>query len=165
MNVRPRGLRRPSTALAALALAVVALSSPAAVAASAPAKAANGRPPVITEAFKPVLSCDPNTTVGEEGCGEHKVLRDDALLNAEVKVVFGLLTAQPGRRDFVTAESAWMTYRDADCESQSDAYQGGTEQPVAYVYCLAADDTSRSQDLKGFYDVLIQGAAHAPKFP
>ena len=38
--------------------------------------------------------------------------------------------------------------------------------PVAYVYCLASDDTSRRADLKAFFASLTQGMVHAvPKFP
>ncbi len=117
------------------------------------------KPPVITEDFKPVLSCDPKTTVGMEGCGEHKVLAADKQLNTDSKVIFGLLYDNTSRRDFITAQTKWAAYRSADCQSQSDVYEGGTEQPVAFVYCLATDDSLRHQDLKGFFDGLVQGRA------
>jgi uncharacterized protein YecT (DUF1311 family) len=120
---------------------------------------------VITEVFKPVLPCDEGTTVGQEGCGERQVLAADRRLNGDVKAIFGLLGDVAAARDFVTAETAWLTYRNQDCTSQSDVYQGGSEQPVAYVYCLAADDVSRRQDLKGFFEALTQGLAKVPKFP
>jgi uncharacterized protein YecT (DUF1311 family) len=122
-------------------------------------------PPVITEVFRPVLPCDHNTTVGQEGCGEREVLAADRQLDADVKVIFHLLGDHAAAHDLVTAQTAWLAYRDEDCNSQSDVYQGGTEQPVAYVYCLAADDVSRRQDLKGFFGALTQGLAKAPEFP
>ncbi len=122
-------------------------------------------PPVIVENFKPVLACGQRTTVGQEGCGEHHVLAADEQLNADVKVIFGLLGTKASRRDFVAAQAAWLAYRNADCKSRSDAYEGGTEQPVAYVYCLAADDGARHQELKTFFDVLAQGRADVPNFP
>jgi uncharacterized protein YecT (DUF1311 family) len=99
-----------------------------------------------------------------EGCGEHKVLSADKLLNADVKVIFNL-TSATGRQDFVVAQTKWLPYRNADCQSQSDVYSGGSEQPVAYIYCLAADDSVRRQDLKGFFRDLTQGLAKVPKFP
>jgi uncharacterized protein YecT (DUF1311 family) len=123
------------------------------------------RPPVITEAFKPVLACDENTTIGQEGCGERQVIAVDTRLDGDVRVIFTLLRDNVAVRSFVTAETAWLTYRNEDCASQSDVYEGGTEQPVAYVYCLAADDASRRQDLKGFFQALAQGLAKVPKFP
>ena len=123
------------------------------------------KPPVITEDFKPVLACNPNTIVGMEGCGEHKVLSADKQLNADVTVIFGVLTRGAARQDFVLAESTWLTYRNADCRSQSDIYLGGTEQPIADVYCLATDDIARRQELKAWYKDLTQGLDKAPKFP
>ena|GEM_PF-753875 len=123
------------------------------------------QPPVITETFNPVIGCNPNTTIGQEGCGEHRVLADDARLNADIKVVFGLLSGKVARRDFVIAQTTWLTYRRADCKSQSAPYQGGTEQPVVYVYCLGTDDISRRQELKEFYQGLTRGLDKVPKFP
>jgi uncharacterized protein YecT (DUF1311 family) len=120
---------------------------------------------VITEVFRPVLPCDKNTTVGQEGCGEHELLAADQRLDRDVKVIFGLLGDKSAARAFVTAQITWITYRNEDCASQSDVYEGGTEQPVAYVYCLVADDSGRRQDLRGFFGELAQGLAKAPDFP
>ena len=38
-------------------------------------------------------------------------------------------------------------------------------QPMEYVFCLAGDNASRRQDLKGFYELLTQGMSSPPKFP
>ena len=116
------------------------------------------RPPVIAEAFRPVLACDENTTIGQEGCGEHQVLAADKRLDGDVTVVFSLLTGTAAAESFVRAETTWLTYRDEDCTSQSDVYQGGSEQPVAYVYCLVADDGSRRQESQG----LLRGSGPGP---
>ena len=120
--------------------------------------------PVVTEDFKPVLPCNQNTTIGQEGCGEHEVLVADKELNADLKIIFDLL-GKASRGPFVTAQTTWATYRIEDCTSQADIYQGGTEMPVAYVYCLASDDTSRRADLKAFFASLTQGMVHVPEFP
>jgi uncharacterized protein YecT (DUF1311 family) len=119
---------------------------------------------VITEPFKRALACNPNTTVGMEGCGEQKLAAADHQLNADVKVIYSLVSGA-SRRDFVAAQLRWQTYRTADCKSQSDVYSGGTEAPVVYVLCLAADDKLRRQDLKGFFAGLTQGKGKAPAFP
>ncbi len=123
------------------------------------------RPPAITENFLPVLPCNPNTTVGQEGCEERRVLADDKRLTADMKAIFRLLGTSSSRRDFLSAQATWLTYRDQDCASQSDAYQGGTEQPVLYASCLASDDVSRRADLSSFYDVLTQGLGSKVAFP
>jgi uncharacterized protein YecT (DUF1311 family) len=129
------------------------------------AAASLSTPPVVTEKFgSPPLACDQNTTVGLEGCGEHKVLADDKQLDADIRAIWGHL-ASKGRQDFVVAQADWQTYRNADCQSQSDVYQGGTLAPVAYVNCLSTDDVSRRQDLKGFFEALTQGMSPKPAFP
>ncbi len=53
----------------------------------------------------------------------------------------------------------------ADCTSQSDEYEGGTQQPLEYMLCLAVDDQSRITDLRGFYEDLVQGRKDVPEFP
>ncbi|MGC2167929.1 MAG: lysozyme inhibitor LprI family protein, partial [Acidimicrobiales bacterium] len=106
-----------------------------------------------------------NTTTGQEGCGEHKVLTADRQLNSDAKVIYDLLKSESARLNFIAAQATWLVYRNADCKSQSDAYQGGTEQSVADVYCLVADDSARRQNLKGFYTVLTQGLDHVPALP
>lgn len=100
-----------------------------------------------------------------EGCAEHKVLRDDAQLNADVRVVFRLLHGAAARRALVGAQRAWLIFRRADCASQSLVYQRGTEQPVAFASCLAEVDALRRSELQGFYGALTRGEAGAPRFP
>jgi uncharacterized protein YecT (DUF1311 family) len=128
---------------------------------------AQGTPPVlplVTESFKPLLACNPNTTLGMEGCGERRVLAADRELNADAKVISSLLHTG-ARPAFAVAQRAWIGYRIADCRSQDQVYSGGTEQPVAYVYCLAGDDAARRADLRLFYRSLTQGDGHLPRFP
>jgi len=135
--------------------------------------AAEQRPPArkatpsavnITEAFKPVLACHPGTTVGTEGCSERKVLAADARLDADAKVILSLIS-RSARHNFVTAQTAWLAYRDADCQSQSAVYQGGSERPIVYAECLASDDSARRQDLEGFFASLAYQLTTPPRFP
>jgi uncharacterized protein YecT (DUF1311 family) len=154
----------------AAVLVAVGLSVGISTAAGAPTHYAAGggtatAPPVITENFKPVLACNPNTTIGMEGCGEHRVIAADTVLNADAKVIFDLLKGAGARRDFVSAQATWLAYRNADCKSQSDVYSGGSEQPVLYVDCLAGDDAARRKGLRGFFALLTQGQGNVPKFP
>lgn len=127
-----RATSRACTGVACVAaLVVVGLAAGIATAAGAPARHGRGRSaavsaPVVTEHFKPILACNPNTTVGMEGCGEHKVFAADRQLNADVKVIFDLVKGGASRRDFVSAQTTWLSYRNADCKSQSDVYSGGT---------------------------------------
>ncbi|HTT90847.1 MAG TPA: lysozyme inhibitor LprI family protein [Acidimicrobiales bacterium] len=150
-------------AVGALAFLSLLLALPTAEAHAAVATPAL---PAITERFSPVLPCNPNTTIGQEGCAERRVLAGDKQLTSDAQLVFQRLDTDSARRDFAAAQRSWLAYRSADCKSQSDAYQGGSEQPVAYADCLAADDVSRRLALKAFYGVLTQGLGpKAPAFP
>lgn len=153
--------------LASFVLAtVIAIAVPASAAPSGAASAStpSSRPPMLSEPFRPVLACDRRTTVGLEGCGERKVLALDRQVNADVLVVYRLEHGAPARQDLVAAQRAWISFRLLDCESQSDAYRGGSLRPVEYVDCLAVEDAARHTDLKLAYEVLTQGAARPPAF-
>ncbi len=122
-------------------------------------------PPVVTEAFHTVQACNKSNTLGLGACGEQLVLTADKQLNADVTAIFGLLSIR-GREDFIAAQKNWLSYRNADCQSQSDVYLGGTAQGVAYVYCLNTDDTLRHQALKSLFSSLTQNfGTKTPKFP
>jgi uncharacterized protein YecT (DUF1311 family) len=118
---------------------------------------------VVTERLGSVLPCNQQTQIGLDGCAEKDLLAADKLLNADITVLGGLLGGS-ARSDFVAAQGSWLKYRSADCKSQSDVYEGGTAQPMEYVFCLAGDDASRRVDLKGFYNLLAQGMSSLPKF-
>jgi uncharacterized protein YecT (DUF1311 family) len=152
------------TALALPAAAAgLALAQPGAVLATATAPKL--QPPLVTEKFSHPGPCNQGSTIGQGYCGERAVLAADKQLNADIKVVFGLLYSQTAKKDFITAEADWATYRQADCTSQSDVYLGGTEQGVVYVYCLATQDGARRGDLKAVYKLFSQGIPKPPRFP
>ncbi len=110
-------------------------------------------PPVIHESFTP-LRCNPNNTLGMEGCAEHQVLKTDAQINAEVKVVFKLLRSNQARVHFVAAERAWLSYRTATCNSRSDLFEGGSQAVVIYAQCEVTLNKVHLADLKQFADSL-----------
>jgi uncharacterized protein YecT (DUF1311 family) len=95
------------------------------------------KPPLVAEPPGPAPVCNQQTQVGIDGCAYEKVIAADKMLNAEIKVIWALL-GPSARTDFVNAQAAWVKYRHADCSSQSDVYQGGTAQPMEYLFCLAA---------------------------
>ena len=147
--------------LTAVPGASAAVRSPATV--TAPATAPE--PPAIPEPWNPPFPCNQQSNLGIQGCAERTVDSLDHRIQAEVKVLFGALYDNASRRDLITAQVAWLAYRKADCASQSDEYEGGSEQPVEYILCFAVDDQSRITDLKGFYEDLEAGRKDVPKFP
>ena len=134
-------------------------------AAATPANAApRMKPPVITEPFT-VLACDQNSTIGIEGCEEHKLVVTDKRIDREVRLLFTILPDSAARMRLAEAETAWFAYRQADSRSQGDIYEGGSESPVASLACAVNNDEARSADLHGFFLGLEQGRSHVPAFP
>jgi hypothetical protein len=80
------------------------------------------------------------------GCTEHQLLTADKRIDAEVAGLFQLLSNNAARERLTQAQSAWLTYRNDDCLSQSDIYESGTEATVEDGICLVADDGARSAE-------------------
>ena len=45
-------------------------------------------------------------------------------------------------------ESAWLRYRDANCEFVADQYKGGTIRPMTHAICLTDMTKNRTAELK-----------------
>jgi uncharacterized protein YecT (DUF1311 family) len=145
-SLRERTGRR-TLLLVAVGLSGVVLAAGSAAISFASVATASG-PPVVTETFT-VLPCSTQTTVGMEGCAEHTVLELDKRINTLAARIYGHLSKR-FRTHFVSAARDWVTFRLAECRCESDPYAGGTEAPVAFAECLAAQDRSRITDLTGF---------------
>jgi len=46
-----------------------------------------------------------------------------------------------------TAQTAWLKYRDANCEFVGDQYKGGTMRPMIAAICLADVTDNRTKEL------------------
>ena len=103
-------------------------------------------PPVLKEDFT-LLSCSQRTTIGLEGCAEHRILSVDTRINALRRQVFQHLYDNAARRDFVAAEDAWFAYRQAMCTSESDVNEGGSLVPVDFANCVVHLDRQHLTEL------------------
>jgi uncharacterized protein YecT (DUF1311 family) len=101
--------------------------------------------PVVKEKFT-LLPCHKNTTIGIEGCAEHRIISLDHRINALRHDVFRLLDHQAGR-DFILAENDWFSYRQAMCTSESDVNAGGSLEPVDFAQCLVRLDAEHVSEL------------------
>ncbi|MGA7835732.1 MAG: lysozyme inhibitor LprI family protein [Acidimicrobiales bacterium] len=119
--------------------------------------------PVIREPFTP-LPCRHDTTIGLEGCAEGQLLAADRRLNDQVQVVLVAIATMHQRRQFVTVEAQWLTYRTSDCTNVAATFEGGTIQPVEYALCELRDDEARSSDLHSFFSLLEEGRS-GPAWP
>jgi len=114
-------------------------------------------PPVIREHFRPLPCPDaknPRTTVGMIGCAERVTVRADRKINGIAKVVFALLRGDAARRHFIKAQRAWLTYRNADCASVSDKYEGGTLARVVAADCTARRTAQHLKETSAFERLL-----------
>jgi uncharacterized protein YecT (DUF1311 family) len=53
-----------------------------------------------------------------------------------------------GDKLLITAQRAWVTFRDAHCAASSFAFKGGSMEPFMKGTCLAATTRARTEDLK-----------------
>lgn len=109
-------------------------------------------PPVIHESFT-VLPCagvpKDRSTLEEEGCAEHQILRTDSRIDTLNSTIFANL-ADPARRQFIAGHQAWLAYRHAYCLSMSLIFEGGTEAGVVDADCVASVNGEHIKDLKEF---------------
>jgi uncharacterized protein YecT (DUF1311 family) len=57
---------------------------------------------------------------------------------------------QDTARVLVSAQSAWIAFRDAECKFAASGVQGGSAYPTIYSNCLAELTQSRVNDFKRF---------------
>ena len=149
-NMRTRPSLLLALASATAMLATVAVASPAGASRSHAAKLV---PPVIHEPFTP-LPCTgaPNnrTTLQQEGCAEQQILRSDKTIDGLNRAIFGKLFDNRARRDLIAGHKAWLSYRHAFCQSESDVFEGGTEAGVLFAICEASVNSEHVKDLKTF---------------
>ena len=82
--------------------------------------------------------------------------RDFEKAEAELKGVYEQLVAEfagrdgEGRRKLEKAQSLWLQYREAACESEASIYEGGSIRPAIYNGCRASVTRERANRLRGF---------------
>jgi uncharacterized protein YecT (DUF1311 family) len=148
--------------LAAAAVTTIAATGFAATQAGGAGPAASAAelaPLKIHETFTP-LPCSGapghRTTLEMEGCAEQQILKTDTQVNVLGAEIFQLLGDDRARRDFNTAQRAWLNYRKADCFSMSDVFEGGTEAGVVDAQCVASRNNQRIKDLRTFKTSLLR---------
>jgi uncharacterized protein YecT (DUF1311 family) len=54
------------------------------------------------------------------------------------------------KQKLITAQQAWIKFRDTNCEFERSAYQGGTVAPAIYFGCLEQTTQQRTQQLQEY---------------
>jgi uncharacterized protein YecT (DUF1311 family) len=88
-------------------------------------------------------------------CADKEYRAADAELNAVYQRLAAKLDVE-SRARLKTVETAWLKYRDANCEYESSFYRGGTMRPMIHAFCLARVTGARTEELKGQIEELEQ---------
>jgi len=97
--------------------------------------------------------CD-NAQGGQAGlneCYDKVFKKSDAELNKLYKQIEARLKSDADRTKLlVTAQRAWVAFRDGECNFQSSATAGGSISPMIYSMCLDTETKSRIEDFKSY---------------
>ncbi len=95
---------------------------------------------------------DPMTQFDMNLCSRRDYEKADAELNKVYKQLMLELAGfeKDHRPKFQEAQSLWLKYRDANCDSEALIYQGGTIRPTVYYSCLASVTRERTRGIKAF---------------
>ena len=96
---------------------------------------------------RPTPCAEAQTQADMNICWGNQYKSADTQLNKTYQQLAALLDADE-KAQLKTAETAWIKYRDANCEFVADQYKGGTIRPMIYAICLAGVTNNRTTELK-----------------
>jgi uncharacterized protein YecT (DUF1311 family) len=79
-------------------------------------------------------------------CAGQDFQTSDAKLNALYKSMMTKYDA-PNQTKLKTAEKAWLTYRDAECDYETNVTAGGTINPMEVAICRTSKTQARIKEL------------------
>lgn len=82
-------------------------------------------------------------------CAFEEYKKADAELNRVYQQLLPKLEAAHQEK-LKAAQRAWITFRDADCEYEAFAFEGGSMQPLIRYSCLETATKARTAQLRGF---------------
>ena len=90
---------------------------------------------------------DANTQAEMNICAGKEYKTADASLNRVYQQLVAMLdTAE--KDQLKEAQTAWIKYRDANCDFVGDQYKGGSIRPMIYGLCLADVTRNRTTELR-----------------
>lgn len=84
-------------------------------------------------------------------CAQQNYAQVDADLNEAYRALKVVLP-KGGKEALIAAETAWLQFRDRDCDFERSAFAGGSIVPMIYNTCLTERTTARTNEL--FYPEL-----------
>lgn len=118
---------------------------------------------LLVVCFLSVKALSRRQSLSEIPCGKYETQaeanacarRDFERAEAELKEVYEQLVTElagrdgEGRRKLEKAQSLWLQYLEAACESEASVYEGGSIRPAIYNGCLAGVTRERAGRLRG----------------
>jgi uncharacterized protein YecT (DUF1311 family) len=102
----------------------------------------------VTQKPRQTQPCEERSSQAEaSACAYREYQAADAELNKVYKQLSAKLDAE-ALEHLKRAETAWIKYRDADCEYEDSFYMGGTMRPMVNSFCMARVTKARTAELK-----------------
>lgn len=116
--------------------------------------------PAVSEDAPDVDCSKAETQMDMNFCAAKDYEAADKALNAQwllTKAMMDRVDTERGQKDgakkLVTSQRAWLAYRDAQCELDGHAMDGGSAQPLLVSSCLADLTRKRTDELKSLNEV------------
>lgn len=110
----------------------------------------------LSKQFSVCMDKSNGVTINMIECIDAETKRQDARLNKAYKNVMDQLSPER-KKQLQTAQRAWITYRDANCQFYADP-EGGSLARVSANNCFMSETASRSQELES-----MSGEGSAPE--
>ncbi|CCH99125.1 lysozyme inhibitor LprI family protein [Microcystis aeruginosa] len=94
---------------------------------------------------------NPQTQSEMNICASIAYQNADRKLNQVYRQLLPKLSAAR-KQKLITAQQAWIKFRDSSCEFERSAYEGGSIAPMIYGNCLAAVTEQRTKDLRRYLE-------------
>lgn len=106
--------------------------------------------------------CESSTGTQTEAnaCARHKYKQADSGMNRVYEQLMAELAGfgSDGKTQnkLKQAQSIWLQYRSANCESEASIFEGGSIRPAVYYSCLASMTEERTKRMREFLAVTRQ---------
>ncbi|MBX6317064.1 lysozyme inhibitor LprI family protein [Pigmentiphaga sp.] len=88
---------------------------------------------------------------GMNACAEQALKQSDAELNKTYRAILARLKDdKPLAQRLVSAQRAWIAYRDAECQFSSSLAEGGSSYSMVRAMCLAQQTRARTEALQAY---------------
>ncbi|BAU15570.1 hypothetical protein LEP3755_61290 [Leptolyngbya sp. NIES-3755] len=83
-------------------------------------------------------------------CAAQQARTAELKLNLVYQRAISKFKGTPNEKQLVTAQRAWIQFRDASCTFERDRFKGGTIAPLMYSSCLTELTQQRTQALQRY---------------